>query len=51
MDRVVAGWLMTVVLAFWAGWKAANWQRDSIDLTISRSASATGEKLASVASV
>lgn len=24
MDRVVAGWLVTVVLAFWAGWKAAN---------------------------
>ncbi|ELL6059220.1 hypothetical protein Q4W49_003855 [Salmonella enterica] len=50
MDRVVAGWLVTVVLAFWAGWKAANWQRDSIDLTISRSASATGETLASMAS-
>ncbi|ACH52616.1 hypothetical protein GIT21_19460 [Salmonella enterica] len=50
MDRVVAGWLVTVVLAFWAGWKAANWQRDSIDLAISRSASATGETLASVAS-
>ncbi|AJD96660.1 hypothetical protein MCV52_000104 [Salmonella enterica] len=50
MDRVVAGWLMTVVLAFWAGWKAANWQRDSIDLAISRSASATGERLASMAS-
>ncbi|EBE5441187.1 hypothetical protein CPJ90_24050 [Salmonella enterica] len=45
MDRVVAGWLMTVVLAFWAGWKAANWQRDSIDLTISRSASVSGRKL------
>ncbi|HEI3267372.1 TPA: hypothetical protein SI311_003761 [Escherichia coli] len=50
MDRVVVGWLITVALAFVTGWKVAGWQRDSIDLVISKSATATGEQLAGVSS-
>lgn len=51
MDRVVSGWLFTLVLAFLAGWKTAGWQRDSIDLTVSKAATATGERLADVAGI
>ncbi|EKT3206733.1 hypothetical protein QD866_004527, partial [Salmonella enterica] len=51
MDRVVSGWLFTLVLAFLAGWKTAGWQRDSIDLTVSKAATATGERLADIAGI
>ncbi|VUF53230.1 Rz-like spanin [Escherichia phage ESSI2_ev239] len=49
MDRVVSGWLFTLALAFIAGWKTAGWKRDSVDLTVSKAVTATGEQLAEIA--
>lgn len=50
MNRVTVVAVVLCVLAFAGGWKAATWQRDSIDLAISKTATATGKKLADVAS-
>ncbi|HDU5201145.1 hypothetical protein [Klebsiella pneumoniae] len=50
MDRLVAGWLLLCVLAFAGGWKVATWQHDSVALAISKTATATGNRLADVAS-
>ncbi|MGE6980728.1 hypothetical protein [Kluyvera intermedia] len=50
MNRVAVVAVVLCVLAFVGGWKAATWQRDSIDLAISKTATATGKKLADVAS-
>jgi len=50
MDRVALGALLLAVLGFVGGWKVATWQRDSVDLVISRTAAETGNQLADVAS-
>ena len=50
MNRVAVVAVVLCVLAFAGGWKAATWQRDSIDLAISKTATATGKQLADVAS-
>ena len=50
MNRVAVLAAILCVLAFACGWKVATWHRDSIDLAISKTATATGEKLADVAS-
>ncbi|MFU0445269.1 hypothetical protein ACMZZG_07250 [Pseudocitrobacter faecalis] len=50
MEKSVAGWLCLIVLALAIGWRVANWQRDSVDLAISKAATATGEKLEVIAS-
>jgi hypothetical protein len=42
--------IILVVLTFCSGWTVAGWQRDSIDLAISQTATATGKQLADVAS-
>lgn len=42
--------ILLVVLMFCSGWTVAGWQRDSIDLAISQTATATGEQLADAAS-
>lgn len=38
---MVAGMVAMLVLAFCVGWKVAGWQRDSVDLVISRSVDAS----------
>jgi len=50
MDRVTVGVVLLLALAFASGWKVASWQRDSVDLAIRKTATATGTQLASVAS-
>lgn len=50
MDRTVAGIVLLAALAFACGWTVAGWQRDSIDLAIRESATATGKELAGIAS-
>lgn len=50
MDRTVAGILLLEALAFACGWTVAGWQRDSVDLTIQNTATATGKELAGIAS-
>lgn len=50
MDRMVVGALLIALVAFIGGWKAASWQRDSVELAINRTATATGNQLADVAS-
>lgn len=50
MNRVAVVAVVLCILAFAGGWKAATWQRDSIDLAISKTATATGKQLADVAS-
>ncbi|PWC18241.1 hypothetical protein [Brenneria corticis] len=39
-------WLVVVVLVavFAAGWQAANWQRDSVELAVTNAANAAGEQ-------
>ncbi|KAA1047284.1 hypothetical protein [Pseudocitrobacter sp. 73] len=50
MDKALAGWLCLVVLALGIGWRVANWQRDSVDLAISKTAAATGAQMEAIAS-
>ncbi|WP_172731777.1 hypothetical protein [Pluralibacter gergoviae] len=50
MERLVAGVLMLCALAFTAGWKVAAWQHDSVELAVSRAATATGNRMADAAS-
>lgn len=50
MSRAVVGWVCLIVLALATGWRAANWQRDSVDLAIRKTAAATGERLEVIAS-
>lgn len=50
MSRAALAVMVALVLAFVGGWKAAGWQRDSIDLAIQRTAAATGRQLQDVAS-
>ncbi|EHM47028.1 hypothetical protein [Yokenella regensburgei] len=42
--------VVLAVLIFCSGWTVATWQRDSLDLAISKTATATGTQLADVAS-
>ncbi|MDU4002729.1 hypothetical protein [Pluralibacter gergoviae] len=49
MERLVAGVLLCA-LTFTAGWKVASWQHDSVELAVSRAATATGNRLADAAS-
>lgn len=50
MDKLTVGVVMLAMMAFACGWKVASWQRDSVDLAIRKTATATGTQLASVAS-
>lgn len=50
MSRIVLTVIVALVLGFGGGWTAAGWQRDSIDLTIQRTAAATGKQLGDVSS-
>lgn len=50
MNRATLAVIVALVLAFAGGWKAAGWQRDSLDLTIQRTAAATRRQLQDVAS-
>lgn len=42
--------IILVVMTFCSGWTVAGWHRDSIDLAISQTATATGKQLADAAS-
>ncbi|ELY2648734.1 hypothetical protein SMB91_001369 [Cronobacter sakazakii] len=50
MSRAALAVMVALVLAFAGGWKAAGWQRDSIDLAIQRTAAATGKQVQDAAS-
>jgi hypothetical protein len=50
MNRAVLLAIGALALAFLSGWKVAIWQRDSLELVIERSASATGKKMELIAS-
>ncbi|GDX05729.1 hypothetical protein [Buttiauxella sp. A111] len=50
MNRATVLAIAALVLAFLAGWKVAIWQRDSLELVIEKSATATGKKLEAAAS-
>lgn len=42
--------IILVVMTFCSGWTVAEWHRDSIDLAIQNTATATGKELAGIAS-
>lgn len=50
MSRATVLAIVALVVAFLAGWKVAIWQRDSVELVIEKSVTATGKKLEDAAS-
>lgn len=50
MNRAGIAVLAGLALAFFAGWKVATWQRDSLDLAVQQAAAATGNVFRAIAS-
>jgi len=51
MSRTLLAYGVALLLMFAAGWKAKDWQRDSIDLVVERAASKAGDRAAGEAKV
>lgn len=49
MSRAAIVALIGLALAFVAGWKVCDWQRDSVDLAVRKAATATGKELQTIA--